>query len=109
DPDTADAGEVDAWLDGCDVARDEDGVALRSERGRLVEVEADTVTKSVPVAITEPRRVDSDAGGCIDVARPRPGAHGFKSVELRPQAKPVRVGEVGGQLARCECHREVGA
>src|SRR5215204_6249363 len=80
DPDPAEAGEVDAGLDGDDVADRDRAAGLLREPRVLVDEQADTVAEAVPERLAEAGRVDAVA--CRRV-HPRPGRTRPNSLEPR--------------------------
>src|SRR4051794_5044346 len=105
DPDAEAALEVDARLDGDDVARDERVGRLSREARRLVDVEAETVAEPVAERALERRRVDHVARERIRLDTGDAGADAVESGLLRGEHDVVRlphlaVDTAGGERAR---------
>ena len=109
DPAAADSRQVEARLDGDDVA-DCEGVGRLGPQVRcLVDVEPDAVAEPVAVGIGEARRADRDARGSVDIRAEGARANRCEAVQLRLRNEPVGLLELGGEIACRERPRAVGA
>src|SRR4051794_63178 len=109
DPDPAAPGEIDAGLDGHDVALRERAARLLGEARILVDEQAHPMTEPVSERLAEPRRLDAVARRRVDARAGRAWLDGREPRELGVEADVVRALKLVGKCPRRERARAVRA
>jgi hypothetical protein len=109
DADAADAGEVDAGLDGDDHAGFEGGGAETGEGEGFVDIAAKTVTEAVAEVVAVAGFGDDVAGGFVDFFAVDAGFDGGDAGELSVEDHFVDFAHFCGDVAEEEAAGEVGA
>src|SRR5438132_9672846 len=109
DPHAEAAREVDPRLDGDDVARHERVARLRSERRRLVYLEADAVPEPVAVRLAVARSADRRARHLVDVPAGLARPHRLERAPLRVAHELVDARRLVVELTGGERAGAVGA
>ena len=99
DAHATDAGQVDARLDGHDMARDEPRPAGPCKPRRLVDVEPDAVPEAMAEVVAVARGGDDVAGDRVDLATGRARLDGVQRGDLRAQDERVGLLELVGHAS----------
>src|SRR3954463_427403 len=108
DPDPAEALEVDARLDGDDVARRERVARFARKARRLVHLEPDAVAEPMAELVAEAGGFDLVAGGSVGVHAGDAGPRSFEARQLAFERRGVSGLELVRQRAGGEGARAVG-